>query len=269
MPSDIGGPVEMTHGILRDRIKATRQQGAKASIYIHQIAFDDASPAAPDLMDTVMIDREGNAKIMDFGIARSLGGKGITGAGMMIGTPEYMSPEQAGLGSLDLDTRTDIYSLGVLLYQLLTGTTPVREEALHRAAMDEIRRMIRETEPPKPSTRLQTLGAKLAEVAQQRQTGVDQRRQLARHDHDLLGLQPADVELADAPFLAPGAPFVALARLADVRRKQSDAPNVVDRQSQRLGLQHAEHLFAVFVEVCKDEESFLSKWVLSIFCMDS
>lgn len=59
MPSDIGGPVEMTHDILKDRIRATRQQGAKASIYIHQIAFDDASPAAPKLMDTVMIDREG------------------------------------------------------------------------------------------------------------------------------------------------------------------------------------------------------------------
>jgi uncharacterized LabA/DUF88 family protein len=75
-----------------------------------------------------------------------------------------MSPEQAGFGRLDLDTRTDIYALGVLLYELLTGTTPVQRETLRQAALDEIRRMIRETEPPKPSTRLHDLGVELIDV---------------------------------------------------------------------------------------------------------
>src|SRR5262249_28645660 len=79
----------------------------------------------------------------------------------MIGTPLYMSPEQAEMSGLDIDTRSDIYSLGVMLYELLTGTTPFDSRRLQTATFDEIRRIIREEEPPKPSTRLSTLGAKL------------------------------------------------------------------------------------------------------------
>jgi serine/threonine protein kinase len=75
----------------------------------------------------------------------------------MIGTPAYMSPEQAALSGVDVDTRSDIYSLGVLLYELLTGVTPFDPNTLRKVALDEIRRVIRETDPPKPSTRLMEL----------------------------------------------------------------------------------------------------------------
>ena len=78
----------------------------------------------------------------------------FTGFAQMIGTPLYMTPEQAEMSALDVDTRSDIYSLGVLLYELLTGTTPFDKERFKKAAYDEMRRIIREEEPPKPSTRL-------------------------------------------------------------------------------------------------------------------
>jgi serine/threonine protein kinase/WD40 repeat protein len=98
-------------------------------------------------------------KVIDFGIAKAMGQQLtektlFTNFAAMIGTPLYMSPEQAELSGLDVDTRSDIYSLGVLLYELLTGTTPFDKERLKTASFDEIRRIIREEEPPKPSTRL-------------------------------------------------------------------------------------------------------------------
>src|SRR6516225_8591046 len=101
-------------------------------------------------------------KVIDFGVAKAAGQQLtdktlMTGFGAVVGTLEYMSPEQAELNQLDIDTRSDIYSLGVVLYELLTGTTPVDKKSLGKAALLEILRIVREVEPPTPSSRLSTL----------------------------------------------------------------------------------------------------------------
>ncbi len=108
-------------------------------------------------------------KVIDFGVAKAAGSQLtdaslVTGFGAVVGTPEYMSPEQAQLNQLDIDTRSDVYALGVLLYELLTGTTPIDRKRLGQDALFEILRIICEEEPPRPSTRLSTSEA-LASIA--------------------------------------------------------------------------------------------------------
>lgn len=138
-------------------------------------------------------------KIIDFGVAKAIGQKLtertlFTRFEQLIGTPAYMSPEQAEWGGVDIDTRSDIYSLGVLLYELLTGTTPFEKETLARVALDEVRRMIREKEPPMPSTRLRGLGQKLTEVARDRQTGAALLARLVQGDLDCITMRAMEKE---------------------------------------------------------------------------
>jgi eukaryotic-like serine/threonine-protein kinase len=129
----------------------------------------------PSNVMVTLHDGDAVPKVIDFGIAKATG-QPLTDKTLftryeqMIGTPAYMSPEQAAMSGLDVDTRTDIYALGVLLYELLIGVTPFDKETLAKAALDEVRRLIRETEPPKPSTRLHGLGDKQTEVAKHRHT---------------------------------------------------------------------------------------------------
>ena len=152
-------------------------------------------------------------KVIDFGIAKATGSQLteqtlMTGLGAVVGTPEYMSPEQASLNNLDIDTRSDIYALGVLLYELLTGTTPVDQadplnltsmstshydlltgttladsRSLDRAAVLEVLRIVREVEPPRPSTRLSSLEA-LPSIAAHRGTEPAQLAGLLRGELD-------------------------------------------------------------------------------------
>jgi len=128
-------------------------------------------------------------KVIDFGVAKALGQELtdktlFTGLAQMVGTPLYMSPEQAGQSGLDIDTRSDIYSLGVLLYELLTGTTPFEKERFKQAAYDEIRRIIREEEPPRPSTRLSDSKDSLPSISAQRHMEPAKLTKLVRGELD-------------------------------------------------------------------------------------
>lgn len=141
--------------------------------HAHQkgIIHRDIKPS--NILVTTTAEGKALPKVIDFGIAKATTNQRLTDKTlftafeMLIGTPAYMSPEQAALTSVDVDTRTDIYSLGVLLYELLTSKTPFDAHELLKAGLDEIRRVIREQEPVRPSTRLSTMaGQDLTTIAQ-------------------------------------------------------------------------------------------------------
>ncbi len=160
-------------------------------------------------------------KVIDFGIAKAVGQPltdktMVTNFGAVIGTLEYMSPEQASLDQLDIDTRSDVYALGVLLYELLTGTTPLERQRLGQAALYEMLRLVREQEPPKPSTRLSN-SRTLASIAVCR--GVDPAKlaPMVRGDLDWIAMRALEKDRSRRYETANG-----LAR--DVERFLNDEP---------------------------------------------
>jgi len=160
------------------------QRVCNAVHYAHQkgIIHRDIKPS--NILVTVQGDRP-EPKIIDFGIAKALThsfaeGTLFTQQGQLLGTPEYMSPEQVDMATQDIDTRSDIYSLGVLLYELLSGSQPFDRESLEKGGFASIQRTVREQEPPNPSARLTGLGEEGKRIAERRQTHVDA---LARRLH--------------------------------------------------------------------------------------
>jgi eukaryotic-like serine/threonine-protein kinase len=133
-------------------------------------------------------------KVIDFGVAKAIGQRLtektlFTERGVMVGTPGYMSPEQAQMTDLDVDTRTDVYSLGVLLYELLVGTVPFDPKRLREAGWAEMQRIVREEEPVKPSTKVSTLGEAATTVAEKRHTDPGALRRALRGDLDWITLK--------------------------------------------------------------------------------
>ena len=128
-------------------------------------------------------------KVIDFGVAKATDAHdfenpGLTVAGHAVGTPLYMSPEQAGLANCDVDTRSDVYSLGVLLYELVTGTTPITDTQFRQMDLGDLRLAVWKGEPPIPTARLKELGQDLPRIAQQRGTDSRTLLQSVRHDLD-------------------------------------------------------------------------------------
>jgi tetratricopeptide (TPR) repeat protein len=142
----------------------------------------------PSNVLVAMYDDKPVPKVIDFGVAKAAGHSLtdrtlMTGFGAVVGTPEYMSPEQANLNNLDIDTRSDVYSLGVVLYELLTGTTPVDRKSLGKAALLEVLRIVREVEVPRPSAKLSTITT-LPSVAANRGTEPDKLSRLMKGELD-------------------------------------------------------------------------------------
>jgi len=139
-------------------------------------------------------------KIIDFGIAKARGdllaGAESTEHGVLLGTPEYMSPEQADVVERDVDTRSDVYSLGAMLYELLTGALPFESKELRGAGLDELRRMIREVDPPAPSERVRALGAGASDAARARREETASLARALRGDLDAIVMKALEKERA-------------------------------------------------------------------------
>ncbi|MCR9245049.1 MAG: bifunctional serine/threonine-protein kinase/formylglycine-generating enzyme family protein [bacterium] len=177
---------------LDDRI-LLMQQVCAAVQHAHQkgVVHRDLKPG------NVLVSDDGGrmqVKVIDFGLAKAMGQKLVEGtlfteAGQIVGTPEYMAPEQADPTNQDIDTRADIYSLGVMLYQILVGSLPFPTRKLRQEGLLEWQRVLREQDPPKPSTMLISISDNRAEVAERRRTSVGALKRVLQNDLDWVVLK--------------------------------------------------------------------------------
>jgi WD40 repeat protein len=204
--------------------------------HAHQkgVIHRDIKPS--NILVTLRPDGSGLPKIIDFGIAKAtqqpLTDKTLfTQFQQLIGTPAYMSPEQATLTGFDIDTRSDIYSLGVLLYELLTGKTPFDSKELLQAGVDELRRTIREKEPPRPSTRVSTLpGDELTTTAQRRAVEASKLVSVLRGDLDWIVMKCLEKDRARRYETASGLAM-------DIQRHLNNEPVLASPPSALYRLQ--------------------------------
>ena len=206
---------------VRDRLDLFRQicsavQHAHQKAVIHR----DLKPS-----NILVTEHDGKPvpKVIDFGLAKALNATNLltertlhTAFGTVVGTPLYMAPEQVGINALDVDTRTDVYALGVILYELLVGSTPLEKARFKEAAWEEVKRLIREVDPPRPSTRLSS-SASLPSLAASRQAEPAQLSRLVRGELDWIVMKALEKDRSRRYDTAAG-----LSR--DVERYLRDEP---------------------------------------------
>ncbi|MBL8738977.1 MAG: protein kinase [Planctomycetes bacterium] len=182
---------------LKDRLLLMRQVCAAVQHAHHKgVVHRDLKPG------NVLVSDDGgkrSVKVIDFGLAKAMGGKLVeatlfTEAGQIVGTPEYMAPEQADPTNLNIDTRADVYSLGVMLYQLLCGELPFSGAELRTAGMLEMQRILRVVEPEKPSTKLTKLGGEAVPIAESRRVSVSALKKALVGDLDWVVLKALEKE---------------------------------------------------------------------------